>query len=314
MISVVMATYNGANYLRPQLDSIYSQTVRPDEVIVVDDCSTDETVSILQEYRDKYGLKYYINEQNLGVTKNFGKGIELSNGDYIALSDQDDVWFPQKIEKELNKLMEVEDGGPACVSCRVISTDADLKFKKYKETILTDSKHEIPLLFNHSQGCTLMFNKALKPFILPLNEFFIFDHFIGVYSCFVGNRYALSEPLMYYRHHGRNVLARGIVHYRPYISEGINLYYIMKGGERRYLLNDLENRYSESMSDDKIALLNEYLGFFSFKSDWGLVKNVIKQSHLHVLIKISLIGYVLLTKVIKSRQGVLSINPVKEKL
>ena len=75
MISLVMPTYNGETYLREQLDSIYGQTLVPDEVIVVDDCSTDGTVEILKEYSIKYGLKFYINDTNLGYNKNFAKGI-----------------------------------------------------------------------------------------------------------------------------------------------------------------------------------------------------------------------------------------------
>jgi glycosyltransferase involved in cell wall biosynthesis len=93
MISLAMPTYNGERFLREQLDSIYNQTIVPDEVIVVDDCSTDGTISILEEYKKKYGLKYWVNEKNLGYNKNFEKAISLCTGDYIALSDQDDVWF-----------------------------------------------------------------------------------------------------------------------------------------------------------------------------------------------------------------------------
>lgn len=68
-ISVAMPTYNGEEYLREQLDSIYNQTMIPDEVVVVDDCSKDGTVDILREYQNKYGLKFCVNEQNLGYNR-----------------------------------------------------------------------------------------------------------------------------------------------------------------------------------------------------------------------------------------------------
>ena len=77
MISLAMPTYNGERFLREQLDSIYNQTIVPDEVIVVDDCSTDGTISILEEYKKKYGLKYWVNEKNLGYNKNFEKAISF---------------------------------------------------------------------------------------------------------------------------------------------------------------------------------------------------------------------------------------------
>ena len=116
MISLVIPTYNGEKYLREQLDSIYRQTLVPDEVIAVDDRSKDGTVDILKEYADRYGLKYFVNEQNLGYNKNFAKGISLASGDYICLCDQDDVWMPEKVETLHKKLIEIENYEPACVS------------------------------------------------------------------------------------------------------------------------------------------------------------------------------------------------------
>ena len=93
LISIAIATYNGEKYLEEQLDSIYAQTYKNIEVIVTDDCSSDKTVEILKKYYKSHGLKYVINETNLGFVKNFEKAISLCRGDYIALSDQDDIWL-----------------------------------------------------------------------------------------------------------------------------------------------------------------------------------------------------------------------------
>ena len=76
LVSIAMATYNGEKYLKEQLDSIYAQTYKDIEVIVCDDCSSDKTVEILDEYKEKYGLKYYINEKNLGFKKSIFKSTE----------------------------------------------------------------------------------------------------------------------------------------------------------------------------------------------------------------------------------------------
>lgn len=104
-VSVVMATYNGAKYLREQLNSIISQTYPIYELIVQDDCSTDETVAIIKEYMEKYSfIKLYVNEHNLGFNLNFKSAALKATGDYIALSDQDDVWFPNKIEKQVKTI------------------------------------------------------------------------------------------------------------------------------------------------------------------------------------------------------------------
>ena len=101
-VSVVMCTYNGAKYLREQLDSIISQTYPIYELIVQDDCSTDETVAIIKEYMETYSfIKLYVNEHNLGFNQNFKSATMKATGDYVAISDQDDVWFPEKLEKQV---------------------------------------------------------------------------------------------------------------------------------------------------------------------------------------------------------------------
>ena len=106
LVSIAVATYNGEQFLRQQLDSIYNQTYPRIEVVVSDDCSTDKTIKILEEYQSRYGLIYSSNDFNLGLIKNFEKVISLCSGDYIALSDQDDVWKPKKIETLLREIGE----------------------------------------------------------------------------------------------------------------------------------------------------------------------------------------------------------------
>lgn len=102
-ISIAMATYNGAKYIREQLDSFESQTRQPDELVVCDDGSTDSTVSVIEAFAKiaSFNVRLYQNTKNLGYTQNFGKAMELCTGDLIFLSDQDDVWFEQKIQRVL---------------------------------------------------------------------------------------------------------------------------------------------------------------------------------------------------------------------
>ena len=105
MVSIAMATYNGEKYLREQLDSLVKQTYSDLEIIICDDCSHDSTSQILHEYAEKDSrIKLFFNEKNLGFKKNFEKAISLCNGEYIALSDQDDIWELNKIETELNAI------------------------------------------------------------------------------------------------------------------------------------------------------------------------------------------------------------------
>ena len=104
-VSVVMCTYNGAKYLREQLDSIISQTYPIYELIIQDDCSSDETMAIVQEYaKDHPIIKLFVNESNLGYNRNFKSALMKATGDYIAISDQDDVWFPEKIKTQIDNI------------------------------------------------------------------------------------------------------------------------------------------------------------------------------------------------------------------
>ncbi|GHS91039.1 hypothetical protein FACS1894203_1080 [Bacteroidia bacterium] len=209
-ISVAITTYNGECYLREQLESIYMQTLAPSEVIVVDDCSTDDTQNILREYQQLYGLKYYVNEQNLGVNKNFEKAISLCSGDYIALSDQDDVWMPYKLERCYKKLLTVNKDVPALVSSARIDVDGKLHpfFEPHRAP---DSDSFLTTLLGHnSQGCSMMFNRALSKEIIPIpsDKEIMFDLYIGLTAAMTGYKYYIGEPLFYYRHHSANVYAR----------------------------------------------------------------------------------------------------------
>jgi glycosyltransferase involved in cell wall biosynthesis len=99
--SVAICTYNGGLYLREQLDSILSQTIPVEEIVVCDDASTDNTLKILDEYQAKFPtlFKIYKNGKSLGFIKNFEKAINLCTKDFILLSDQDDIWFPEKTQR-----------------------------------------------------------------------------------------------------------------------------------------------------------------------------------------------------------------------
>ena len=108
-VSLVMAVYNGEKYLIEQLDSIRKQTYLIDEVILIDDVSTDNSYELIHQYIDGYKLinwKLIKNENNLGYRKNFKKGLEIVDGDIIFLSDQDDRWHLNKIEVMVEKMSQ----------------------------------------------------------------------------------------------------------------------------------------------------------------------------------------------------------------
>jgi glycosyltransferase involved in cell wall biosynthesis len=100
-ISVALCTYNGEEYLAEQLNSIAEQTLSPIEIVICDDGSTDQTLSVINKFKEqsRIPVRLFCNEERLGVTRNFRKAISLCKGNYIALSDQDDVWLKDKLEK-----------------------------------------------------------------------------------------------------------------------------------------------------------------------------------------------------------------------
>ena len=284
MISLVMPTYNGAKYLREQLDSIYKQTIIPDEVIVVDDCSTDNTVQILEEYKSKYGLKYYINEYNLGYNKNFEKAISLSSGDYIALSDQDDIWLPDKLEKCYKKLLEFSQDSPALVSslsskCKDILTEPSSR-KRHD----TGWKHLISIYF--TQGCTLMFNRQLVKYIIPFDTSMMYDAYIGYTASLIGEYYSIGEELMYYRIHNDNAFATSTNSLKDRIIA--NLYRTVPcwfTKERYRHLSTIKEKYKNIIPQYKIDYLNNVLSIYEVNK-FDRIMRFIKIKEIPFLIKV----------------------------
>lgn len=111
-----MPAYNCENYIKKALDSVINQTYKNWELIVVDDCSTDKTADIIKEFikKDKR-IKYHKLDKNYGAAIARNKAIDIANGKYIAFLDSDDVWFPQKLTKQI-KFMEDNDYGFTCTS------------------------------------------------------------------------------------------------------------------------------------------------------------------------------------------------------
>lgn len=217
-ISLALTTFNGARFLREQLDSIYAQTLLPSEVVVCDDGSTDETPAILNEYAQRYGLRWFSNPKPLGINRNFIRAMRLCQGDFIALSDQDDVWLPDKLERTYRRLCLLSDG-PAVVSTQVTDVDAALQPLSSLRHYPVDQRLSSSLFLNTcSQGCTLMMNRAFVDMFVALvdahpevTDLTVYDALIGIIAASVGTKYNLPESTLLYRHHSSN--AMGQVHH-----------------------------------------------------------------------------------------------------
>lgn len=213
MISIAMATYNGEKYLGDQIDSILNQTIQDFELIVCDDCSTDNTWNILLDYQlhDKR-IKCYRNEKNLGFKKNFEKAIGLCTGDYIALSDQDDVWTEEHLEVLFENIGESD-----LVGAGAFLSDKDGKpFEKeqnshFGEQISCFIKNKDDWFFyllhqNCFQGAASLFKKSLVKKALPIPENIQFhDYWLALIAASDGGFKYVDKKIFFYRQHGNNV-------------------------------------------------------------------------------------------------------------
>lgn len=206
-ISIAIATYNGEMYLSQLLDSLFEQTVKATEIVVVDDCSCDKTVEILNSYSQKLPLKIFVNKSNLGVNLNFEKAVSLCSGDFILLCDQDDFWLPNNIKCKVKALESFPEEQPSFIATRSIMVDADLKpLISFGTRNIEENAFNIWL--TPFQGTTLAFNKnfknALGKWPSSFKEF-PYDVFLRGNAVIFANVLALPQPLMLYRCHANNV-------------------------------------------------------------------------------------------------------------
>lgn len=220
-ISVAIATYNGEEYLWEQLTSIGNQTVLPDQIVISDDHSTDRTASIItrfmSEYESKIGEIIFVqNESDTGITGNFENALSHSDGFYVFLADQDDIWLPEKIE-EMIKIMDSSDAVLSYSNAEVIIKSGN-EFVKTGELLFNGSKSEIvkvvndnnSFLLNHAgencfiQGmCTCVRGDFLKK-IYPFSRIRNHDDWIESCSLVFGKVIEINKVLAYYRIHENN--------------------------------------------------------------------------------------------------------------
>ncbi len=209
-ISVALCTFNGSNYVEQQLESILNQSRAPDEIIICDDASSDNTINIVKRIATEYStnIKIILNTAKLGCVKNFEKAIQRTSGDIIFLSDQDDYWFKEKIATMIGLFNDDEIG---LVYCNAVLTDAALRptayslFGCHKHMYINKKRFARHLVAGVGvNGCTMAFKSSLKNVILPISEEWGHDHWIAFIAHAVMGSRAENTPLMFYRRHGKN--------------------------------------------------------------------------------------------------------------
>lgn len=202
-ISIAMATYNGAGYLQEQLDSFLAQTVQPDELVISDDRSNDTTVEIIERFAEVAPFKviWWQNQRNLGYGGNFNAALNGTTGDLVFLSDQDDVWFPEKIAK----MVEQANSHPDTL---VLMNDAELTDAGLKSVNLTKLGQIHSAGFGNDtfvMGCCAAFRREYLHWCLPVPEGYrAHDAWLVGISIKLGIRRIYPVVLQYYRRHEFN--------------------------------------------------------------------------------------------------------------
>jgi len=208
LVSVSLGTYNGEKYLAEQLDSILQQTYPNIEIVITDDCSTDATQQILKNYAEKYNnIKVYFNEKNLGYLRNFEKNLHYTTGEFIAFSDQDDIWLPDKIQILIDSI-----GDYPLVYSDTAYVDAEGKPMGKK---LSDVRNFIsgvnlyatePSGGSWVAGHTMLFKRKLLETALPFPDYFNHDAWMSYIAMLNGGIKPVNKPLVLYRQHGNNAI------------------------------------------------------------------------------------------------------------
>ncbi len=205
-VAVVVATYNGATYLPAQLESIVQQTHKPSQIIIIDDASVDDTIAIAHAFAVHHPEVMVVqNEIRLGYIKNFEKGMLLANASYVALSDQDDIWVPHKIEVLIHA---IGDQMLAYSDSELIDANGQLLNQKMS-SIKNQLAYHTPVMYTigaWAPGHAMLFKKELVDKAVPFPTLVTHDFWLGFVATCYSNVVYVNEPLVHYRQHAQNAI------------------------------------------------------------------------------------------------------------
>lgn len=213
-IDILLATYNGEKFIKEQLDSILKQTYNNIRIVISDDGSKDTTVSILKEYeQNDRRIELHIQKKNLGVVKNIEFLLKQVKNKYYMLSDQDDVWLENKVEKSLEKLKK-ENADIVFGDLEVVDQNLKTMYSSFGDFMLLNRKirkcinsNKLNYLYNCVTGCTILSKSKYINEILPIpdnSKYLIHDHWIGLITTLNGKASYITEKYIKYRQHGDN--------------------------------------------------------------------------------------------------------------
>lgn len=220
-VSVVIATYNGSEYVENLLESIENQTKTPFEIIISDDCSKDNTRDIIKYFikHSKTPVKFFENDQSLGYADNFMLAASKAEGDVIAFCDQDDVWAPEKLEVCAEKFL---DPDVMLVVHKATLVDKDLKTIGVFDQSIAEDVLKGPLYYNPwfvFAGFSMVFRRKILTFTEDCVRGVDFvggslrlphDRWIMYLANMFGKTAEVDKELVLYRQHGQNIFGGGV--------------------------------------------------------------------------------------------------------
>lgn len=198
LVSIILPVYNGQKYIRESIESIINQTYKNWELLILDDCSLDDTAIIVNEYVLKDArIKYYKNEKNLKLPRNLNKGFSLSKGEYLTWTSDDNIYKPEAIEKMVN-ILETTGKQFVYASCRVIDSHG-----KEIEYIMVDEKNKKSILGSNPVGACFLYTRKVYKTIGDYNPDCILVEDLDYWQriCSIYDPACISEILYFYRWH-----------------------------------------------------------------------------------------------------------------
>lgn len=210
-VSVVLATFNGEKYITKQLESILYQTTKADEVIISDDCSTDSTLEIVNNFITENSLSekwsVFSNDQNLGYVKNFCSALEKANGDIIFLCDQDDIWNTEKLSSVLPLFDDFDVFGVATNYKLINSNDQPIDFANKKANLSDEISYGSLMFGNKIPGCCCAFRRRVtKEYLRTSTNVLPHDWEMSILASLYGKYLYVENELVSYRIHESNTI------------------------------------------------------------------------------------------------------------
>ena len=260
LVAVIMSTYNGERFIREQIDSILNQTYKNVKIVIRDDGSSDNTVSIIKEYQAKYNNIELHEGKNIGFVRSFFELLSLVEADYYSYADQDDVWMPNKIELAVNSLNKLDDTKPNMAYGNSDYYDENMKLIRKGER---NRKYKfLYALFSCvSQGMTMTVNKKTRDMILdntPSTAFF-HDWWTYLVCISMGNVVYDNVTTVKYRRRKENATSEGMGYFTLLKWRVKNLLFGNGMKEIKQQLVNFKEIYYMTLSQEQRAILDTFV-------------------------------------------------------